>query len=209
MRGVVAALLGLPSADQPICRRSPPRHRRRRRHRRARPRRRRSQAVGLRAARGRRARCRSNRCASCAPPPVRQTERARARFESSADERQAAGQDEARLFAIFLDEYHVAGGANTERVREALIRFVDRDLAPRDLRRRHEAARLAVRDPPDARSRRGAARDRDVRRTQGRLRAAQRLRARLHRRHAGAHRRRRAIRWRCRRSTRSPCISAA
>jgi VWFA-related protein len=55
------------------------------------------------------------------------------RIQSSADERLAAGQDEARLFAIFLDEYHVAAGAETDRVRETLIRFVDRDLSERDL----------------------------------------------------------------------------
>ena len=57
----------------------------------------------------------------------------RARIQSSADERLAAGQDEARLFAIFLDEYHVAAGVETDRVRETLIRFVDRDLSERDL----------------------------------------------------------------------------
>jgi hypothetical protein len=38
-----------------------------------------------------------------------------------------------RLFALFLDEYHVSSGANTDRVRDALLRFVDRDLTPRDL----------------------------------------------------------------------------
>jgi VWFA-related protein len=57
----------------------------------------------------------------------------RARIQSSADERLAAGQDEARLFAIFLDEYHVAAGVETDRVRETLIRFLDRDLSERDL----------------------------------------------------------------------------
>lgn len=56
-----------------------------------------------------------------------------ARIQSAADERLAAGQDEARLFGIFLDEYQVAPGANTGRIREALTRFVDRDLSPRDL----------------------------------------------------------------------------
>jgi VWFA-related protein len=54
-------------------------------------------------------------------------------IQTDADERLAAGQDEARLFAIFLDEYHVDSGAATERVREALTRFVDRDMSPRDL----------------------------------------------------------------------------
>jgi VWFA-related protein len=54
-------------------------------------------------------------------------------IESAADEHQAAGKDEARLFAIFLDEYHVTSGAAADRVREALLQFVDRDLSPRDL----------------------------------------------------------------------------
>jgi VWFA-related protein len=38
-----------------------------------------------------------------------------------------------RMFAIFLDEYHVGKGAATDRVREALTRFVDEDLQPADL----------------------------------------------------------------------------
>jgi VWFA-related protein len=53
-------------------------------------------------------------------------------IESAADERQAASKDDARLFAIFLDEYHV-GRDGTARAREALLQFVDRDLTPRDL----------------------------------------------------------------------------
>jgi VWFA-related protein len=56
-----------------------------------------------------------------------------ARIQSAADEKLAAGQDEARLFAIFLDEYHVASGAETDRVRETMTRFLDRDISPRDL----------------------------------------------------------------------------
>ncbi len=54
-------------------------------------------------------------------------------IRTSAEERLAAGQDEARLFAIFLDEYHVTGGAETDRVRATLTRFLDRDVSPRDL----------------------------------------------------------------------------
>ena len=53
-------------------------------------------------------------------------------IQSVEDERAAAAGG-ARLFAIFLDEYHVSAGASTDRAREALLRFVDRDLAPRDL----------------------------------------------------------------------------
>jgi len=64
--------------------------------------------------------------------PAQQAD-APAGIQSAADERLAAGQDQARLFAIYLDEYHVAGGTETERVRETLTRFVDRDVSPRDL----------------------------------------------------------------------------
>jgi VWFA-related protein len=60
-----------------------------------------------------------------AEPPVH--------IQSAADERLAAGRDEARLFAIFLDEYHVASGAETGRVRDALTQFVEREISPRDL----------------------------------------------------------------------------
>ena len=67
------------------------------------------------------------RVAAAAPtePPVL--------VQSGTEERQAAVKDDARLFAIFLDEYHVESGANTERVRETLLRFLDRDVTPRDL----------------------------------------------------------------------------
>ena len=56
-----------------------------------------------------------------------------ARIQSAADERLAAGQEQSRLFAIYLDEYHVASGTESNRVREALIRFVERDVSPDDL----------------------------------------------------------------------------
>jgi len=52
---------------------------------------------------------------------------------SVGDEREAAAPDQSRLFAIFLDEYHVAAGVNTERVRDALTRFIDREVTPSDL----------------------------------------------------------------------------
>ncbi len=41
-------------------------------------------------------------------------------------------RDEPRLVAVFLDEYHVGAGA-TPRIREAMGRFVEQDLSPRDL----------------------------------------------------------------------------
>ena len=49
--------------------------------------------------------------------------------------------DDGRLIAIYLDEYHVSAGA-TERVREAVSRLVERQLRPADL--------LAVMKPLDS-----------------------------------------------------------
>jgi VWFA-related protein len=56
-------------------------------------------------------------------PPVR----------SEFDEQAEASRPGARLFAIYLDEYHVSAGEATDRARAALLRFVDRELGPRDL----------------------------------------------------------------------------
>jgi VWFA-related protein len=58
---------------------------------------------------------------------------ARQPITSRADEQAAAAQDGVRVFAIFLDEYHVAPGAGLERARAALLRFVNEALGPRDL----------------------------------------------------------------------------
>src|SRR5262249_25483417 len=38
-----------------------------------------------------------------------------------------------RPFAIFLDDYHVSAGEATARVREAMVRFIEKALAPDDL----------------------------------------------------------------------------
>ena len=59
-------------------------------------------------------------------------EAAAAPITSALDEQQQAARDGTRLVAILLDEYHVSA-ASTERVRDTLARFVDRDLGPRDL----------------------------------------------------------------------------
>ena len=40
---------------------------------------------------------------------------------------------DARFFAIYLDEYRVSAGASTDRVREALTRFLDQDVTARDM----------------------------------------------------------------------------
>ena len=42
-------------------------------------------------------------------------------------------RDQARLFAIYLDEYHVSSGDASERVRRALTTFIDESMGPNDL----------------------------------------------------------------------------
>ncbi len=53
-------------------------------------------------------------------------------IQSDADERSEASRQDARLFAIFMDEYHVSA-ANSWRVRDAVTRFLDATLRPADL----------------------------------------------------------------------------
>jgi len=60
---------------------------------------------------------------SAAPDPI----------ETEQDEQQAAAHADARLFAIFLDDFHVTPGDGARRVREALLRFVDEQTGPYDL----------------------------------------------------------------------------
>ncbi len=52
---------------------------------------------------------------------------------SEFDEQQEASREGTRLFAILLDEYHVSAGAAADRTRDALLKFVDTSLGPRDL----------------------------------------------------------------------------
>jgi VWFA-related protein len=54
-------------------------------------------------------------------------------IESAADEQAEAAKDGTRLFAIFLDEYHITAGDGVAEVRAALDRFIERALGPRDL----------------------------------------------------------------------------
>jgi VWFA-related protein len=53
-------------------------------------------------------------------------------IQSAADERAEGGRDDVRLFAVFLDEYHVEA-SDSPRVREAVRRFIADTLGPRDL----------------------------------------------------------------------------
>ena len=99
--------------------------------------------------------------------------------------------DEGRLFAIFLDEYHVSAGQHRSRARVAVDASSIATLVA-------AGSRLVVMKPLDSlfairltRDREAVAGDRPgVRGPQRRLRAAECLRAQLHRRHAGADRRR-------------------
>jgi VWFA-related protein len=43
------------------------------------------------------------------------------------------GDNVPRVFALFLDEYHVRPGENTERARAAVTQFIDREVGPEDL----------------------------------------------------------------------------
>jgi VWFA-related protein len=52
---------------------------------------------------------------------------------SDDDERKAALEPGTRVFALFLDEFNVAPGVNSERVREAATRFVSDYVRPGDL----------------------------------------------------------------------------
>jgi VWFA-related protein len=56
-----------------------------------------------------------------------------AALSSSESVRIEATHDGARLFALFLDEYHVTAGPAVDRARAALTEFVERHLGPRDL----------------------------------------------------------------------------
>ena len=112
----------------------------------------------------------------------------------------------ARLFAIFLDEYYVSAGRTAGGARRpAPFR---RSGSPSG-RPGHDppAARFAVVDSPDARPRRAPSRDRRVRRAPRRLRAADRLRAQLHGRTTRRTPRSSARNRPGRRSTRSRCTS--
>jgi len=52
---------------------------------------------------------------------------------SEQDEQEAAAHADARLFAIFLDDFHVTSGDGAQRVRESLLRFLDEQAGPHDL----------------------------------------------------------------------------
>ena len=54
-------------------------------------------------------------------------------INDEGDEARAARERGTRVVGIYLDEYHVSAGENTERVRNAVTRFIDTELRPSDL----------------------------------------------------------------------------
>lgn len=52
---------------------------------------------------------------------------------TAADEERAARQPGTRVFAFFLDEFHVTPGAGADRVRATINEFIDQNLQPLDL----------------------------------------------------------------------------
>ena len=54
-------------------------------------------------------------------------------IKSADDEQRAAREADTRLFAIYLDEFHVADGPDSARVRDEVTRFIESELRPRDL----------------------------------------------------------------------------
>jgi VWFA-related protein len=65
--------------------------------------------------------------------PARPDTAAARPIETEEDEERAARQPGTRVFAFLLDEFHVAPGANAERARAAVSRFIDEQLQPQDL----------------------------------------------------------------------------
>jgi len=54
-------------------------------------------------------------------------------IETEADEARAARQPGTRVFAFYLDEFHVTAGPTADLARKAIERFVDETLRPQDL----------------------------------------------------------------------------
>lgn len=54
-------------------------------------------------------------------------------INTADDEERAAREPGTRVIALYLDEFHVSAGASSERVRDAVSRFITEQLRPRDL----------------------------------------------------------------------------
>ena len=103
---------------------------------------------------------RSRTFASSAPVGSDPAEAA-APIESRADEHAAAALDGARLFALFLDEYHITAGPSADRARQALVPLRERSARPSRSRPGRQAARLAAEPAAHARPQEPLAGDRE------------------------------------------------
>jgi VWFA-related protein len=70
--------------------------------------------------------------AQTAPGPARPPSPPAA-IETREDEERAAKEPGTRVIGLYLDEFHVSAGPNSERVRQAAARFIDEQLRPADL----------------------------------------------------------------------------
>jgi VWFA-related protein len=93
---------------------------------------------------------------SSAPPAVGPLAPVTA-IENARDEAAAAQETGTRLIAVYLDEYHVNAGEDSDRVRHAVTRFIDEQVRPADL--------LLVMKPLDAVTDVRFTRDRDAARS--------------------------------------------
>jgi VWFA-related protein len=66
------------------------------------------------------------------PPPVGPIAPA-TEIKNDGDEERAAREPGTRLIGLYLDEYHVSAGENTDRVRLAVSRFIDEQVRANDL----------------------------------------------------------------------------
>ena len=55
------------------------------------------------------------------------------RYQGRWDEERAAREPGTRVIGLYLDEFHVSAGENTDRVRRAVSRFIDEQVRPNDL----------------------------------------------------------------------------
>ena len=139
-RAAAASAAAAAAASRPSrsSRRVPQRHqlRPRRRDRHRQERQRRSPTCSRRTSRSprtasRRRSRRSSSSSSTAALPTRSTEPPR-EIRSDYDEESEAARDDVRLFAIFLDDYHVRRGASMA-VRKPLDEFIETQLGPTDM----------------------------------------------------------------------------
>ncbi len=127
--------------------------------------------------------------------------RRRSEIRTDYDEEAEAARDDVRLFAIFLDDYHVRRGASLA-VRDQLARFIETQLGPSDMVGLMYPLETHVVGADDAQPRRGDARHAAVRGPQVRLHAEERVRGAVRELSDRDGRADPQCRCRCRRSSR-------